>query len=119
MDLKFLVVLLPSIGCSPQALVALYASTVSLTLMVKKKKKQLMWSQTSAHTTPTHCAAARLGSVYIIIWLLIGTLFHCREELLWFYQEGASFLFPDKWEDFLEPIPKVERGDLMSAYYRR
>ena len=43
----------------------------------------------------------------------------CREELLWFYQEGASILFPDKWEDFVEPIPKVERGDLMSAYYRR
>ena len=39
--------------------------------------------------------------------------------MLWFYQEGASILFPDKWEDFIEPIPKVERGDLMSAYYRR
>jgi len=42
-----------------------------------------------------------------------------RKELLWFYQEGASFLFPDAWEKFLEPIPVVERGDLMSAYHRR
>jgi proline iminopeptidase len=42
-----------------------------------------------------------------------------RKELLWFYQEGASWLFPDAWEDYLEPIPEVERGDLMSAYHRR
>ena len=42
-----------------------------------------------------------------------------RKELLWFYQEGASFIFPDKWEGFLEPIPEVERFDLISAYYRR
>src|SRR5262245_58416349 len=42
-----------------------------------------------------------------------------RKELLWFYQEGASWLFPDAWEDFLAPIPEVERGDLMPAYYRR
>jgi len=42
-----------------------------------------------------------------------------RKELLWFYQEGASLLFPDSWESFLAPIPEVERGDLMSAYHRR
>jgi len=42
-----------------------------------------------------------------------------REELVWFYQFGAHFLFPDAWEKYLEPIPEVERGDLMSAYYRQ
>jgi len=42
-----------------------------------------------------------------------------REELNWFYQEGASFCFPDAFEKYLEPIPKVERGHMMSAYYRR
>ncbi|KAL6076179.1 Proline iminopeptidase [Balamuthia mandrillaris] len=42
-----------------------------------------------------------------------------RKELLWFYQGGADFLFPDSWEKYIEPIPEVERGDLMSAYYRR
>ncbi len=42
-----------------------------------------------------------------------------REELLWFYQEGASWLFPDLWEGYLEPIPEAERGDLISAYYKR
>jgi proline iminopeptidase len=42
-----------------------------------------------------------------------------RAELLWFYQEGASWLFPDKWESYLAPIPPEERHDLMAAYHRR
>ena len=42
-----------------------------------------------------------------------------REELLWYYQEGASWLFPDEWEHFLAPIPQDERHDLMAAYRRR
>ncbi len=42
-----------------------------------------------------------------------------RVELHWYYQEGASWLFPDLWEDFVAPIPPDERGDLMAAYRRR
>ncbi|MGI4748475.1 MAG: prolyl aminopeptidase [Janthinobacterium lividum] len=42
-----------------------------------------------------------------------------RAELLWYYQDGASWLFPDKWERFLAPIPEAERGDLMAAYRKR
>jgi proline iminopeptidase len=42
-----------------------------------------------------------------------------RAELLWYYQEGASWLFPDLWEEFLAPIPPAERGDLMAAYRKR
>jgi proline iminopeptidase len=42
-----------------------------------------------------------------------------REELLWYYQEGASWIFPDEWEHFLAPIPPQERHDLMAAYHRR
>jgi proline iminopeptidase len=42
-----------------------------------------------------------------------------REELLWFYQEGANWVFPEAWEAFLAPIPEEERGDLMAAYQRR
>jgi len=41
-----------------------------------------------------------------------------RDELLWFYQEGASWIFPDVWDKYLEPIPVVQRGDIMSSYYR-
>jgi len=51
--------------------------------------------------------------------ILRGIFLLRRKELLWFYQEGASWLFPDAWADYLKPIPEGERGDLMSAYYRR
>jgi proline iminopeptidase len=42
-----------------------------------------------------------------------------RKELLWFYQEGADFLFPDFFEDYKNQIPVEEQGDLMKAYYKR
>jgi proline iminopeptidase len=42
-----------------------------------------------------------------------------RKELLWFYQEGASFILPDAFEEFLKPIPEAERGDIIAAYHRR
>ncbi|MEQ1931352.1 MAG: prolyl aminopeptidase [Parvularculaceae bacterium] len=41
-----------------------------------------------------------------------------RAELLWFYQDGASWIWPDAWESYLRPIPPQERGDMMAAYYR-
>jgi len=40
-------------------------------------------------------------------------------ELQWFYQSGASLLFPDQWQNFLAPIPREERHDLLGAYHRR
>ncbi len=42
-----------------------------------------------------------------------------REEIRWFYQEGASWMFADAWQDYLAPIPEAERGDLLGAYHRR
>jgi proline iminopeptidase len=51
--------------------------------------------------------------------VLRGIFMLRRKELLWFYQLGASALFPDAWEKYLAPIPEHERDDLMSAYYRR
>ena len=51
--------------------------------------------------------------------VLRGIFMLRRWELEWFYQEGASRLFPDAWEKYLAPIPEVERHDLISAYHRR
>lgn len=42
-----------------------------------------------------------------------------RSELEWFYQEGCSWIYPDAFEDYLEPIPLAERSDMISAYHRR
>jgi len=51
--------------------------------------------------------------------VLRGIFMLRRWELQWFYQEGASRLFPDAWDHYLAPIPPVEHGDLISAYHRR
>jgi len=55
-----------------------------------------------------------------VLGLILRGIFLCRQwEIDWFYQEGASRIFPDVWEKYLEPIPPAERHDLVSAYYQR
>lgn len=52
--------------------------------------------------------------------MVLRGIFLCRdEEIRWFYQHGASRVFPDYWEDFIAPIPQQERDDLLHAYHRR
>ncbi len=56
----------------------------------------------------------------VVTELVLRGIFMLRRwELEWFYQEGASRLFTDAWDDYLSAIPPVERGDLISAYHRR
>lgn len=62
-----------------------------------------------AETHPGHVSELILRGIFTLR----------RAELRWYYQEGASWLFPDKWEKFLAPIPEAERNDLISAYHRR
>jgi proline iminopeptidase len=51
--------------------------------------------------------------------ILRGIFLVTQRELRWFYQDGASMLFPDAWARFLAPIPAAERDNLMAAYHRR
>jgi len=52
--------------------------------------------------------------------LILRGIFLCRRsELLWFYQNGASNIFPDKFDPYKNHIPEEERGDFISAYYKR
>lgn len=51
--------------------------------------------------------------------ILRGVFLLTERELRWFYQDGASMLFPDAWARFVAPIPAAERHDLMAAYHRR
>ncbi len=54
--------------------------------------------------------------------LILRGIFLCRpKEIRWFYEEsqGASAIFPDKWEAYVRIIPEAERGDMIGAYYRR
>lgn len=52
--------------------------------------------------------------------LILRGIFLCRKkEIEWFYQTGASRIFPDVWDQYLAVIPVEERNDLVSAYYKR
>jgi proline iminopeptidase len=52
--------------------------------------------------------------------LILRGIFTLRlSEIEWFYQKGASHIFPDYWDEYLAPIPENERHDLVAAYYKR
>jgi len=40
-----------------------------------------------------------------------------KSELDFFYQNGASHLFPEAWEEYIAPIPEAERQDMVLAYH--
>lgn len=71
------------------------------------------WGSTLAlaysQTHPERCTGLILRGIFMLR----------QKELRWFYQEGASYLFPDAWETYLKPIPVEERDDLLTAYYQR
>lgn len=55
-----------------------------------------------------------------VLGMILRGIFLCRpKEIEWFYQYGASRIYPDLWEDFTGLIPENERDDLLAAYYTR
>ena len=51
--------------------------------------------------------------------VLRGIFMLRRWELEWFYQEGASRLFPEAWGPYEALIPEAERADMIAAYHKR
>jgi proline iminopeptidase len=62
-----------------------------------------------AETHPDHVTEMVLRGIFMLR----------KKEIDWFYQSGASILFPDAWESYLAHIPESEHEDLLSAYHRR
>jgi len=67
-----------------------------------------------------------LGLIYaqtypgLVLGLILRGIFLCRDEdIQWFYQHGASQVFPDYWQQYMQIIPEAERGDMLQAYYTR
>jgi proline iminopeptidase len=55
-----------------------------------------------------------------VMGLVLRGVFLCRKrDIQWFYQDGASAIFPDYWQDYESFIPAAERGDMVSAYHQR
>ena len=49
--------------------------------------------------------------------VLRGIFLARQQDIDWFYQQGASRLFPDYWEDFQAPVAPPEREHMVQAYY--
>lgn len=64
-------------------------------------------------------AYAQTHTARVTALVLRGIFTLRKSEIDWFYQSGASNLFPDMWEDYLAPIPEADRGDIVAAYNRR
>ncbi|MFM9904672.1 MAG: prolyl aminopeptidase [Pyrinomonadaceae bacterium] len=62
-----------------------------------------------AETHPDRCLGLILRGIFLTR----------RKELEWFYQYGASEIFPDFWERYRDEIPEAERGDFIAAYHKR
>lgn len=51
--------------------------------------------------------------------VLRGVFLATQAELDWFYGGGAGAFWPDRWRDFVAPVPEGERADLIAAYHKR
>jgi proline iminopeptidase len=64
-------------------------------------------------------AYAQTHAEHVSELIVRGVYTLTKAELSWYYQQGVSEMFPDKWERFIAPIPEAERYDMMAAYRRR
>ncbi len=55
-----------------------------------------------------------------VLSLTLRGIFLCRKsELSWFYQKGASEIFPEEFDLYQSIIPENERQNLINAFYTR
>ncbi len=62
-----------------------------------------------AQTHPERVAALVLRGIFLVR----------EKEIKWFYQYGASEIFPDAWAPYESHIPANERHDFVTAYHKR
>jgi proline iminopeptidase len=79
-------------------------------------EKWLVFGGSWGSTLSLAYAQAHPESVSEIV--LRGIFLLRKEELHWFYQDGASRIFPEAWSSFLEIIDEDKRDNLMSAYHK-
>lgn len=69
---------------------------------------------------------ATLGLLYaqahpsrVLGLILRGVFLGRQRDVDWLYQDGASRLFPDYWEDYLREVPPEQRDQCLQAYWER
>jgi len=70
------------------------------------------WGSTLALAYAEHHPQRCLG-------LVLRGIFLCRQSEIDWFLYGLRQIFPEAWRTFAGYIPEAERGDLLSAYYKR
>jgi len=79
-----------------------------------KINKWLVFGGSWGSTLALAYAQSHPGAVSEMV--LRGIFMLRKKELDWFYQEGASNIFPEAWGDFIGIIDENKRNNLMLAY---
>jgi len=54
-----------------------------------------------------------------VIGMILRGIFLCRkQDLYWFYKNGASKIYPDYWQEFISAVPTSKQNNIISAYYK-
>ncbi|MBS98162.1 MAG: prolyl aminopeptidase [Oceanospirillaceae bacterium] len=122
---RYRIILFDQRGCgrsTPHASLA-HNTTADLIADMEKIRQQLSierWLLFGGSWGSTLSLAYAQAHPDTVCGLILRGIFLCRpNDIAWFYQSGASAIFPDYWQDYLAPIPEPERDDLLTAYYRR
>lgn len=51
--------------------------------------------------------------------ILRGVFLGRKEDIDWLYKDGTRRIFPDYWREFIQPIPREEHNDIVSAFHKR
>ena len=55
-----------------------------------------------------------------VLGMILRGIFLVREQdLRWFYHEGANHVFPEHWDDFVQPIPEGSRENIIATYHKK
>ena len=55
-----------------------------------------------------------------VLGMVLRGIFLARKpDIDWLYQDGASDVFPDYWEEFRQAVPAEEQQNLIAGYYQR
>ncbi|MEL6246342.1 MAG: prolyl aminopeptidase, partial [Pseudomonadota bacterium] len=84
---------------------------------ILKIDKWVVFGGSWGSTLALSYAVTHTAQVYGLI--LRGIFLITKSEIDWFYQTGASRLFPDAYDRYIAPIPEDERNDLLTAFYKR
>ena len=96
-------------------------TTIDLVKDIEKLRKKLnieKWHLFGGSWGSTLSLIYAIKNPSKVISLTLRGIFLCRRfELLWFYQYGASEIFPDEYEKYIAVIPENHRKNLIKIFY--